>query len=474
METIRSAYATYKISIDESSSEKLLALLTACLTSLAQLLEIANLSDISIYVEEMLLYLKATMPVAPGESILCVQQLLKSLFGTNLNFVAVKDMDETADGVNSSFIAAHFKVQDNSVRLPTTTDQSLFECAINRPYSVFAQTMATAVNRYSFLAGKIQRHLGWLGLKSDKHVLAILRSGSGKAALTSFIRMFEPVVIQSLKLYTNISDVNLQSTIIHLLMQLIQVRVNYCLLDADFRFLQFIYSQLESVEEGLMVNAEPLVPVLFEFFVLLSYERYQGKTVLDIPKILQLCDGLLASGQNPTKIVIPALHVVALDLYLLRAAAKLEDPKDLEAQKEVVLSMILKLNCTEAVDILSFLLYQTKLDNEEKWRQLSREVVDTLLPIIAKSQVNKLCSHDSHIIDNLIFQMNFKNIRAVHSAMRTMELCSPSAFRPVDSLLQALLTSPTLYFVQANVSEESLMETASSYFSKVSPNCCFR
>ena len=49
----------------------------------------------------------------------------------------------------------------------------------------------------------------------------------------SYIRLFEPLVIKSLKLYTNSSDVTLQRQVLNLLVQLIQLRVNYCLLDSD-------------------------------------------------------------------------------------------------------------------------------------------------------------------------------------------------------------------------------------------------
>ena len=47
-------------------------------------------------------------------------------------------------------------------------------------------------------------------------------------------------------------------------------------------------------------NANLLIPNVFNFLVLLSYERYHTKTIIQMPKVIQLCDGIMASGQDPT------------------------------------------------------------------------------------------------------------------------------------------------------------------------------
>jgi len=51
--------------------------------------------------------------------------------------------------------------------------------------------------------------------------------------MASYIRLFEPLVIKSLKQYTVTSQVVLQQQVLDLLSQLVQLRVNYCLLDSD-------------------------------------------------------------------------------------------------------------------------------------------------------------------------------------------------------------------------------------------------
>jgi hypothetical protein len=47
------------------------------------------------------------------------------------------------------------------------------------------------------------------------------------------IRLFEPVVILSLKKYVNSNETEFQAAVLDLLVQLLLLRVNYSLLDAD-------------------------------------------------------------------------------------------------------------------------------------------------------------------------------------------------------------------------------------------------
>ena len=71
-----------------------------------------------------------------------------------------------------------------------------------------------------------------------------------QSAIAAYIRLFEPLVIKALKQYTVTSVVPLQRQVLDLLSQLIQLRVNYCLLDSDQVFIGFIIKQFEFIEEG--------------------------------------------------------------------------------------------------------------------------------------------------------------------------------------------------------------------------------
>ena len=54
-----------------------------------------------------------------------------------------------------------------------------------------------------------------------------------QTSVASYIRLFEPLVIRALKQYTVSSCLQLQTHVLQLLAQLVQLRVNYCLLDSD-------------------------------------------------------------------------------------------------------------------------------------------------------------------------------------------------------------------------------------------------
>uniref|UniRef100_A0A4W5LMG9 Uncharacterized protein n=1 Tax=Hucho hucho TaxID=62062 RepID=A0A4W5LMG9_9TELE len=63
-------------------------------------------------------------------------------------------------------------------------------------------------------------------------------------------------------------------------------------------FIGFVLKQFEYIEVGQFRDSEAIVPNIFFFLVLLSYERYHSKQIISIPKIIQLCDGIMASGRK--------------------------------------------------------------------------------------------------------------------------------------------------------------------------------
>lgn len=65
-------------------------------------------------------------------------------------------------------------------------------------------------------------------------------------------------------------------------------------------FIGFVIKQFEFIEEGQIRQSDTLVPDIFHFLILLSYERYHSKSIIGMPKIIQLCDGIMASGLEPT------------------------------------------------------------------------------------------------------------------------------------------------------------------------------
>lgn len=94
--------------------------------------------------------------------------------------------------------------------------------------------------------------MGYLHRKDIKQSTSFksLPRGADKTALANYIRLFEPMVIKALKQYTITSDVMLQCKVLQLLSNLVQLRVNYCLLDSDQIFIGYVLKQFEFIEEG--------------------------------------------------------------------------------------------------------------------------------------------------------------------------------------------------------------------------------
>lgn len=257
----------------------------------------------------------------------------------------------------------------------------------------------------------------------------LARSSDQKTSVASFIRLFEPMVIKSLKQYTVTSNVALQCQVLMLLSQLVQLKVNYCLLDSDKIFIGFVLKQFEFIEEGHVQQTEELLPKVFNFLVHLSYEKNHSKTIIGVPKIIQLCDGLMASGQPAISHCIPALAPVIEDIFLVRnGSSSAIEQRELETTKDVLIAMLLRLvEYHEVIELLALCLAESRFsgdgNGEEKWRRWSRLTMDTVLPIMAAGKL-KIESEKAHV-----------------ALVKLFAAISPTVFRPVDPLLKILFTA---------------------------------
>lgn len=84
-ETLKAAHANYNCTLDCEASEMYLALLHASLRVLSQILEISSTLEATKFADEILQYLQTTLTLSPTNTVQCVRQLLKCLFGTNIN-----------------------------------------------------------------------------------------------------------------------------------------------------------------------------------------------------------------------------------------------------------------------------------------------------------------------------------------------------------------------------------------------------
>ncbi|XP_066576205.1 huntingtin isoform X3 [Amia ocellicauda] len=420
-DVLKATHANFKVTLDlQNTNEKFGGFLRSALDVLSQLLELATLQDIGKCVEEILGYLKSCFCREPTMATVCVQQLLKTLFGTNLA--------SQYDGSSSN----PSKSQGKALRLGSSSLRpGLYHYCFMAPYTHFTQALADASLRNMVQAEQEQDTSGWfdvmqkVSVQLRSSIANVTRHRADKNAIHNHIRLFEPLVIKALKQYTTTTSVYLQRQVLDLLAQLVQLRVNYCLLDSDQVFIGFVLKQFEYIEVGQFRDSESIVPNIFFFLVLLSYERYHSKQIIGIPKIIQLCDGIMASGRKAVTHAIPALQPIVHDLFVLRGSNKADAGKELETQKEVVVSMLLRLiQYHQVLEMFILVLQQCHKENEDKWKRLSRQIADIILPMIAKQQMH-LDSHEALGVLNTLF-----------------ETVAPSSLRPVDMLLRSMFVTP--------------------------------
>lgn len=186
---------------------------------------------------------------------------------------------------------------------------------------------------------------------------------SVRPTLSSYIRLFEPLVIKALNLYTVSSSVTLQRSVLQLLVCLVHIRVNYCLLDSNQIFLRYVIKQLEHIEEGQLRDADVLIPCMFEFLVAVSYERQHSRSIITVPKIIQLCDGLLASGQPPLSHCVLALGPLVEEVFVssmtggagglvTMGGQSADDAAELSTKREVLACTLLRLAYYHQVSVV--------------------------------------------------------------------------------------------------------------------------
>nr|NP_001342356.1 huntingtin [Ciona intestinalis] len=411
------SYKNYKVSLEFGCDDRFCSFLSSTLDVLSQVLELAVFQDIGSYTEELLNYMKSLFTVEPTLTIQSVQQLLKALFGTNLVSNMIPHDDSKPPNPPTSPILLN-------------STAGFYHQIFHHPLNHLTMAIANSSFHHSLQTkSPPKENDGWFGSikkKVEKKLNDVSKNSKGsKSSIQNYIRLFEILVIKSLKLYTTTSSVEFQQKhVLNLLAQLVQLRVNYCMLDSDQVFINFIIKQFESIEGGLVRGSESLIPHVFFFLVLLSYERYRTKAVITMPKIIQLCDGLMASGQGSASHVIPAMQPIIHDIYVVRASSK-NEPPEVTTQREVVQFTLLKLlQHPQVFKMLITILVHGRRENVEKWKKYSRQVADVLLPLLSQLKVN-VTSHD--------------DVSTLHSLF---EAISPSALRPIGLLMDLLLKMP--------------------------------
>lgn len=181
-------------------------------------------------------------------------------------------------------------------------------------------------------------------------------------------------------------------------------------------------------------HSEELIPKIFQFLVQLSYSKQHSKSIIGIPKIIQLCDGLTASGQCPLTHCIPALTPIVKDIFLTRNVLNTPDLKELETTREVVLAMLLKLiEYHEILELIVLILDDSKYCSDtDKWFRWSQNVFNSFLTVL---------NGNKYRLDTI---ESFNSLRKLIFALH------PNVFRPVDDILILLFQEPPSLVSESN------------------------
>lgn len=250
-----------------------------------------------------------------------------------------------------------------------------------------------------------------------------------------------------LQLFTK-TNTAVQAAILNMICEAILDKVNYCMLDAKNIFLDLELKQLELIECGRVSKSERVVPSTFRFLFLLS--RLKDKKLVSIPKIINLCDNLLANRS-----VVPsgtlALKELAIEFFFKQSdktatsesvslsAEEMLAQKDSNTQKEVAFSMLIKfLDAIEVQRIVCAILLLNKgqqPDNEH-------EVLVNIVQLIAE---RKISLDDPRAYESISAIFHILDISVIQGAIfeKILSIWQKSVFADEVTSMKQINSIPT-------------------------------
>ncbi|XP_028156285.1 huntingtin [Ostrinia furnacalis] len=377
-DNLRAAYSNHKINLDPKSS-MFHQFLTTVLNCLAVQLELATEKEFGNVTEEILYYLKVIIPLSPEKSVYCVTQLLKCLFGTNMinqyvDFQTIADkieINKKTSFYHDVMLVNDFHIPDKESRRSSISSNASQKLSLDSKNPRMVAERQLLISMENFMKNKTDRK--W---------------STNKKELERYIRLFEPVVIQSLKSYTMQNDIPLQCKVLCLLNQLLTLRVNYCMLDSDQVFIGFLLKQLDLIEQHEIPNCCDLVNSILTFLVQLSSSKHHTKQIIEIPKLIQLCDGLMASGAHAE--CIAGLEPVAVKVFSNMGGTSIlgrAQQQEAQATREVLFYMLQKtMHQRKVLDLVSCVLSLSQ-EHPESYYRWSELACDTLLNLLNQRSV---------------------------------------------------------------------------------------
>ncbi|KAG8226327.1 hypothetical protein J437_LFUL009904, partial [Ladona fulva] len=111
------------------------------------------------------------------------------------------------------------------------------------------------------------------------------------------------------------------------------------------------------------------------------------------------------------------------------------DLKELDTQREVLFSMLLRLSeYPQVLDLLAVVVRESRTESEELWRRWSRKAADAVLPLVAYGRVRLEGERDNRVT---VYGSGCPQA----SLHRFLAALAPPVLRPVDPLLRTLFAT---------------------------------
>ena len=407
-ENLKASYEAHKVSLNLQSDEKFVLVLRRTLLLFQEILKYSSLKNIGAFSEEVNGYLTILLRKEPIQCVTTTRYILSALFGTNVicddsALTKPLNLDITMPIQLTLSSPAHLQYFKFSPYLSPAQKEEVDESEEEEDSTSFPSLRS--------FSKKFQR--------PKKKPVA---KAEPKPLMQNYIRYFEDIVIKSLRLYTVTNNTQVQGEILTLLIDLLRLRVNYSLLDTDRVFVNFLLKQFEFIEQGQTREASKLLPTLFQFLLMLTREKYQEESVIDIPRIMQLCGTAMASGQLNTASISVSLYPLIHELFLVQESSTVPE---VLTQREVVENILLKnVIHYQVIDILWIVLnwYLPDFRNFTRYSAsvwsavsiaISQDRLDISSPFVMTSMhrlLDVICHDNSDILNTLIeFTTSAKN-----------------------------------------------------------------
>ncbi|RNA08049.1 huntingtin, partial [Brachionus plicatilis] len=167
--------------------------------------------------------------------------------------------------------------------IPSSSSQTSFSNASNKTISKSNQSASNFSLLSLIKKPKNQPNPASQANLSTSQENKIKQLKTDQKTLSQYIKSFEAIVLKSILQYTMTSSVNLQAKIMDLLIQLILLNVDYCSLDGEKIFFDYVLKQLESMEQKRInensKNYDPTSNSLSKSYMIDLNESFDYETV---------------------------------------------------------------------------------------------------------------------------------------------------------------------------------------------------